>query len=153
MFRRELLSQVGCFNEEYVRYGFEDRDLVQSLINSVDISPLFLDDVSAAHSTPNDIKGIMAKAVESGEFSAKIFSLRFPTFYRSTGYWFFDSREHSSAYCLPLTLIWKMIDKNGRVIKTLIDKELVPYSIWKPLVKLCSGLAFFHGTHRSKRKL
>jgi hypothetical protein len=72
MFRREILNQVGGFNEEYVRYGFEDRDLIQNLISSVGISPLFLADVYAAHSPPSSVKEVMMKATESGESSARI---------------------------------------------------------------------------------
>jgi glycosyltransferase involved in cell wall biosynthesis len=151
MFRRELLNQVGGFNEEYVCYGFEDRDLIQNLINSVGISPLFLADVYAAHSPPNSVKGIMTKATESGEFSARIFSRRFPACYRNTGYWFFDACEHSMVYCFPLAVMWKLIDKNVFAVKTLMDKESLPYLAWKWLVKLSSGLAFFHGTYRSKK--
>jgi len=151
MFRRELLSQVGGFNEEYVRYGFEDRDLIQNLISSVGIYPLFLADIYAAHSPPSSIKGVMTKATESGKFSARIFSRRFPACYRNTGYWYFDAREHSLVYCFPLAVMWKLIDKNVFAVKTLMDKESFPYLVWKSLVKLSSGLAFFHGTYRSKR--
>jgi glycosyltransferase involved in cell wall biosynthesis len=149
MVRRELLSEIGGFNEAYIRYGFEDRDLVQSLINLERISPMFLEDVYASHGTPGSIESVMTKATESGEFSAQIFSSRFPEYYRNTGYWFFDAREHSLAYCFPLAIMWKLIDKHGFAIKTLLDKEALPYFVWKWLVKIFSVLAFFHGTNRS----
>jgi len=47
--------------------------------------------------------------------------------------------------------MWKLIDKNVFAVKTLMDKESFPYLVWKSLVKLSSGLAFFHGAYRSKR--
>lgn len=146
MFRRELLSNVGGFSEEYTRYGFEDRDLIQRLVKSLEIYPLFLADVYATHSPPTSVDAVLKKSTESGAFSAKVFSRRFPDYYRKTGYWYFDARKHSVAYCFPLATMWFLIDKNIFSIKTLMEKEFLPYLVWKSLVKLSSGLAFFHGT-------
>ncbi|WP_187298770.1 glycosyltransferase family 2 protein [Marinobacter sp. F3R11] len=146
MFRRELLDRIGGFSEEYTRYGFEDRDLIQNLIKSFGISPLFLADVYATHSPPTSVEAVLTKASESGAYSAKVFSQRFPACYRKTGYWYFDAREHSVAYCFPLSVLWLSIDKNVFALKKLMDNEFLPYLVWKSLVKVSSALAFFHGT-------
>lgn len=146
MFRRELLDQVGGFNEEYRRYGFEDRDLIQNLRATIGIKPLFLPDVYATHSPPRSLQGILNKASESGASSAKVYSNRFPVHYRKTGYWFFDSRQHGRAHNVLMAFLWLIVDRNVFGIKTLMEKESLPYPVWKSLVKLSSGLAFFHGT-------
>lgn len=146
MFRRELLNQVGGFHEEYRRYGFEDRDLIQNLRAKVGIKPLFLPDVYATHSPPTSVQSVLKKASESGSSSARIFANRFPDYYRKTGYWFFDSRQHSRPYNIFMAFLWLLVDRNVLGIKTLMERQSLPYPVWKSLVKLSSGLAFFHGT-------
>lgn len=152
MFRRELLNHVGGFSEEYSRYGFEDRDLVQNLIKSVEINPLFLADVYAVHSAPTSVESVLKKASESGAFSARVFSRRFPDSYRKTGYWYLDAQEHSALYNIPLAILWFLVDKNVFAVKTLMEKRALPYRAWKPLIKLSSGLAFFYGTSLEVRR-
>lgn len=151
MFRRKLLDQIGGFNEEYTGYGFEDRDLIQSLFRSGEIPTVFLSSVSAVHSAPSGLESVLTKAVESGVSSSQIFSRRFPESYRASSYWYFDAREHSFIYCLPLVAGWQLMAKNFFCVRSLIEKEAMPYTLWKLLVKLSTGLAFFEGTRRSMK--
>lgn len=151
MFSRKLLNQVGGFNEEYERYGFEDRDLIQSLFSSGEVSTVFLPSVYAVHSAPTGLEGILTKSRESGASSSLIFSRRFPDCYRKSSYWYFDSRKHSSIYCLPMLAGWQLLAKNFFRVRSLIEKEALPYPLWKLLVKLSTGLAFFEGTRRAMK--
>lgn len=151
MFRRDHLIEIGGFHEEYTRYGFEDRDLIQSLISSVHFSPLFLEDVYASHSPPSSLASVIRKAVDSGGFSSQIFARRFPGCYRDMSYWFFDARQHSFLYSVPQLIAWKILDKDLLGIKTMMERELLPYPVWKWCTKLASGLAFFYGTYSSKQ--
>ncbi|WP_417536954.1 glycosyltransferase family 2 protein [Methylophaga sp.] len=151
MLRRDLLQNVGGFCEEYTRYGFEDRDLIQRLLTSVEINPLFLESVYATHSVPKSLDSVLRKASEAGEFSAKIFSRQFPSFYRKQSYWYFDAREHSAFYGIGFFVIWFLIDRNILWIKSLMEREMLPYVAWRFFVKLSSGLAFFYGTLQGRK--
>jgi len=100
MFRRDVLDRAGGVSEDYNKYGFEDRDLIQRLLNSCRPRVKFVENVFAYHTPPSDINNVLKKSYDSGYSSSRLFSERFPDFYRKTVYWYFDARQqHSRIYC------------------------------------------------------
>lgn len=152
MFRREVLVEVGGFNEEYAQYGFEDQDLIQSIRKISHLFPVFLPNVYATHQPPKSLNDVLDKAIESGRSSSKIFSRRFPHFYKKTSYWYFDAEEHSLLYRVLLSAMWWFLDNNVLGLKVAMNREKLPFSIWKYLVKLSTGLAYFNGTSQRELK-
>lgn len=150
MFKREVFEHLGGFSEDYNKYGFEDRDFVQRIVNCGCFDLKFVKEIFAVHSVPSSIDGVLKKSWESGYYSSLLFSCRFPEFYRKTGYWYVDARQHTILYCMPLFVISIMAGRNLYTVRKLLGFEILPYRIWRLLVKGSSALAFFQGTYCSK---
>lgn len=150
MFKRNVFDHLGGFSEDYDKYGFEDRDFVQRIVNCGCFGLKFVKEVFAVHSVPDNIDAVLKKSWESGFYSSLLFSSRYPEFYSKTGYWYVDARQHTILYCMPFLIISIMSGKNLYAVRKILRFEILPYRIWRFLVKGSSALAFFQGTYFSK---
>lgn len=145
--RRELLQQVGGFDERYRRYGFEDRDLIIRLM-ALEPIVVFSDGSLVVHGDDLHLEDICRKQQDAGRFTSGLFQERHPDYYKQTAFARVDSRQGSFlnwiAWMLPLVLPGLL-----RLGQLAIGSNHMPYPLKALMVKLLSGVFYFKGTRQS----
>lgn len=88
-----------------MQYGFEDRDLICSLMDLGRDNFDFLGDVYIEHQVVDSLSSLERKMEEQGCFTAPIYAKRFMVAYKKTQYWWFDSREHGNLHNMLLSFL------------------------------------------------
>lgn len=145
-FRRDKLEAVGGFYEGYRHYGFEDRDLISSLIASGCSSFCFLEDVSADHYVEDSLSSLEAKMKEAACFTAPVYSGRFLKNYRKSQYWWFDSRVHGRVYNIFLSILLLPRFCVSAISRRVLKSKYTPFVIKRLLVSYLMAVSFVQGS-------
>lgn len=134
---------VGGFDELFIQYGFEDRDLLIRLAAHGRVQ--WLADAHVEHHDTLTLARIVPKMIASGRYSAKIFGSRYPAAYRTLGYGHLDAELHAwnRLFALPLG---PLCLPAARWVDALISSNRLPYALARPAVRAISALAFSYGT-------
>jgi glycosyltransferase involved in cell wall biosynthesis len=145
LIKREAFYRLGKFDEGYIRYGFEDRDLLAraSILN---LNMLFIPDAGVYHCDTLRLASVCKKMRTAGRYSSGKFMLDHPQIYAKMQFARVDVRcDH--------TILRRLIAQVVRPLLPLIEgvggailHTNIPYSIKRAVVKICSGLFFMVGT-------
>lgn len=101
--RRDILLEVGVFNESFKTYGYEDIELAQRLIKS-GVSIIFNPDACCIQHYDEDLEGLVRKTIYSGKRVVLLVGLHPELFYE------LKLREYNLAgwkwRALRLSLMW-----------------------------------------------
>lgn len=148
--RREIFEHVGRFDERYVRYGFEDRDLVARLMKaSMHIG--VADDVVVWHDAKLTLEAIARKAEEAGRFTSGLFMSDHPQEYVRMSQSLADVRLHPWRLGLLSMLTWALMPISVRLGERIINSSTVPFALKAFIVKVTSGLAYLRGTRAARK--
>ncbi|WP_168418459.1 glycosyltransferase family 2 protein [Acinetobacter towneri] len=146
--QKALLETVGGFDNEYKKYGFEDRDLFIRL-NKASAQTAFVPKARVNHEDKTTLQAISRKMLEAGCYSAPIFRKTHLMEYKMMPFYKVDASNLNIilkkillllGYSLPILVIW------GQVLLVLP----IPYSLKKLVVKLITGSSFLIGTTKSQ---
>lgn len=145
--RRSSLIEVGGFNQDYCQYGFEDRDLVATLVerygkNNMVVEP----ELIAVHEDKPDLMGVMNKFKQAGKYSSAIFFQRYPDVYKELSYSHFDAATITTFRKLVLTLIAPLVMLIAPLLKGSLEKPILPFAMKKVLVQAVCAMSFFTGS-------
>lgn len=143
--RRDAFAACGGFDEAFVGYGFEDRDLVLRLatLGKVVRAP----GAVVHHRATLELADVAAKLCEAGATTSLRFSRMHPEEYRASGYASIDARLHPWLR-LPGRVLGAMALRAARPLGTIAERPWMPYAIARALVRGTSAAAFLHGTAR-----
>lgn len=148
--KRDLFEKAGGFNEEYIYYGFEDRELFLRLINAG--AKISFDNRSYVyHDSVESIFSVTEKLFESGMYSSKIFEQSFPNIYRNTIYGKIDARIHPLTIKPFVILLSPIKDLIIILCNKIIINKFIPFSFKAITVKLASALSYSIGTNNDER--
>jgi len=144
MVKRTDFVSVGGFDEGY-HFGFEDRDLFISLINTgAKIS--LVETAIVNHNDKISLISVCNKLYKSGATSSALFIKKHPDEYMRMAYSKADVRYSKVGLdLLVLTtkpILWPLVS----MVDWALRKNLLPFFFAKNLVKYLSGLAYLHGT-------
>ncbi|MFT4581662.1 MAG: glycosyltransferase involved in cell wall biosynthesis [Gammaproteobacteria bacterium] len=144
---RQMFNRSGGFNKDYLKYGFEDRDLILR-INSAGGIIRYVSDSVVYHDEIDSFNTIALKFEEAGQYSSVVFEQSHPDVYRKMLYGRIDSRLHP--YLLKPIAAVSYPAKNYiyQFCDAMINANHVPFSAKSYLVKAASALAYCIGTSR-----
>lgn len=134
--------KAGGFDEGYLHYGFEDRDLLIRLASTGRIA--WCDDAQVQHLDVLTLEGVLTKMQRAGGSSAKKFSIDHPEAYRELGFNALDTRLHP--WLKAIGHIAPPLIRSAGMLDRLLNHRWVPYSMAAPIVKMLGALAFLRGT-------
>ena len=144
---RKKLLDAGGFSEEYKHYGFEDKDLVATLLDTYGSSSISVnEDLVAVHNDKQTVSSVAKKFKLSAEYSAKIFNSRFPKFYSQLSYASFDARCISKLRNSLFLLTSPCVLVLTSPIQFLVNSNVIPFSVKKKLVQLICAMAYYSGS-------
>jgi len=143
--RRNVITELGGFSEQYRRYGFEDRDLLIRLARcgartSIDEA------IAVLHRGPNSVEEVCAKMLTSGRYSAPLFATNFPAEYRTSAYQHFDVGDHPTLACFLLPALTATDTAMRRLAAAAIARPQPEFSLKALALRCASALAYLHGT-------
>jgi len=143
--QRRVFEDVGGFSTAYTRYGFEDRDLLQRLLNAGrDIQ--FCASVVASHENNDNLGALCHKLEVSAQHSAPLFMQQHPQVYAAMSYAKVDMRLHPTLRYLnwlSAPLLPVLIAIGGRGVHWPL-----PYRLKKLYVQGVLALAYLRGSAR-----
>lgn len=143
--RRSLFEQCGGFHAGFRHYGFEDRDLIASLL-ALGARTHFDPETAVLHATETSVAVLCRKMEEAGRCTAAIFQGRHPEIYQEMRFSRVDVRTAGPA----VRAMSPVLSAAGVPLRWLVD--LLTQVSWLPvplrisLVRLATGLAFLRGT-------
>ncbi len=142
--RRNVFESINGFDERYVHYGFEDRDL---LIRAYKKESRF---IFQPHSIVNHLdrltlKTICEKMKIAGQTTSKLFKESHPEKYKKMAFSKVDYEELNMFTKVPLLFLSKIILKLTPLLNKIL-KSQSPYRIKKIIVKCSSACAFLAGS-------
>jgi len=144
MVKRDKFEMVGGFDEKY-HFGFEDRDLFITLMQSGDKASL-VQSAIVNHNDRISLSSVCKKLYNSGATSSSRFIKKHPDEYIMMFYSKADVRYSKGSLQLLVLLtkpvVWPMV----KVLDWLLVKEVLPYRLARGVVKYMSGLVYLHGT-------
>ena len=141
--RREAFNRLGGFDEDYVGYGFEDRDLLLRLAASGTV--LRRPGAAVIHEDRLDLGAVAGKMCEAGTRTSARFANAHPAEYRRLGYAAIDARAHPWLWPLGRLLGPACLHVARRLDPML---QWMPYPLARSVVRGISALAFLYGTTR-----
>jgi glycosyltransferase involved in cell wall biosynthesis len=142
--RRSVLEEVGGFCEEYMHYGFEDRDFIAMLQGKG--ARLAVDEVCLVrHSEEFIVRDVARKFFESAKYSAPIYFRRFPDQYEKTRYGRVDParrRFPPRGFYVAAVSLLPMLEK---ITAWGLPSNWLPYPIKKALLQMTTLLAYLKG--------
>jgi GT2 family glycosyltransferase len=143
--RRDAFLAIGGFDEQYAKYGFEDRDLLIRIAARGRIA--YSPDAVVSHRDALSLLGTARKMREGGHHSSGRFRERHPLAYRALGYQRFDVAD--GPRLVPLARIARrIVEPVARLFDALERRVKIPLSLGAPVVRLVSALAYLDGTLR-----
>ncbi len=144
--RRDLVETINGFNEEFNKYGFEDRDFFLRLVQkNKNIKPLYNAKAFVTHRDNVDLRQYLNKFESSAKFSSVIFYKYHPEIYRKMPYFTVDWRFNPRIHWIPKSVLYVFIPLLQGVVESLffIAKS---YYFKKQYFKLLKGLSYLKGT-------
>lgn len=145
---REHFNACGGFNEEYLKYGFEDRDLILRLHNR-NTRIGFTGKSKVFHSEVDSLLTITEKLAEAGQYTSKIFKNAHPEIYRKMKYGKLDVRDNPVKFKLIGMLIFPYLSHWNKLGEKIIHSKFLPFKLKILVVKLISAFAYMKGTSLS----
>jgi len=145
---RALFKISGGFNENYRKYGFEDRDFFIRLIKfkpTVGYSPESI----VLHDVKDDIYSLKNKLIESGQYSSILFSRTHPEIYKDMAYSKIDSKLHPFAIRPFIFIALPLKNIAFKVCDILLNLKLIPFPIKVMIARFACGFAYSIGTYFS----
>lgn len=141
--RRTVFEMVGGFDQAYTHYGFEDRDLIQRLLDA-DCDICFCASAVACHSNEDTLVGLCKKLEASAQYSAPLFMQEHPQAYAAMRYAKVDARLHPALRLLswfgaPFLPLMITIGELGVLLP-------LPYSMKKSYIHGVLALSYLHGS-------
>ena len=144
--KRSTLENIQGFNENYIHYGFEDRDLFLRILKS-NAKILYVPELIATTIDTIKLDDICTKMELSAKYSAKIFYTDHPEEYRTMVYGKIDSRIHPFT-TLPIKLFNILFLSFFRILGTkALSWKFCPYQVKHYIVKFISALYYVKGTY------
>lgn len=152
LIRREVFARLSGFDEQYRRYGFEDRDLIARLLEQ-GLSPVYDVRASVLHSAGNTVAGYCRKMLEAARDSAPLFFARHPQAYREMSYARVDVDQYPAfvrAVLRPLAGV--VADVTRRLAALLVDRRWVPWPVQANVVRSAAALSYLAGSAERSRR-
>lgn len=152
LIRREVFARLGGFDEQYRRYGFEDRDLIARLLEQ-GLSPVYDVRASVLHSAGNTVAGYCRKMLEAARDSAPLFFARHPQAYREMSYARVDVDQYPAfvrAVLRPLAGV--VAAATRRLAALLVDRRWVPWPVQANVVRSAAALSYLAGSAERPRR-
>ena len=142
---RNVFESINGFDERYVQYGFEDRDL---LIRAHKKEGRF---IFQPHSIVNHIdkltlEAVCQKMMIAGQTTSKLFKESHPKEYQEMAFSKVDYDELNILTKIPLLFLSQIILKLTPLLNKILNSQ-TPYSIKRLIVKGCSACAFLVGSN------
>jgi glycosyltransferase involved in cell wall biosynthesis len=143
----EAFRTVGGFDERYLQYGFEDRDLLLRLSRIGHIA--WSDEAPVHHTDDLHLDTVARKMTEGARYSAPLFAHEHPVAYQSSGYASVDSGLHPWLR-IPAILVGPLAARIARLSDPLL--HTLPFRVASLLVSSVSALAYLHGSATRETK-
>lgn len=148
--RRDLLVQSKGYYEEYQAYGFEDKDLIERLIQYSKPTVCFIKSVKAVHESNDTLERLTSKIYNAGRYTAPIFSRRFPESYKRSQYWWFDCDEHNFLYSSILLLWAYCVRTLVPYLEWILERSAIPFWVRRRIAQMAIAASFCLGTFHRK---
>lgn len=146
--KRNAFLDAGGFDEGYVGYGFEDRDLILRLASRGDVA--WIPQAAVSHEDAICLLGVARKLCDAGRVTSLRFCERHPATYRLLGYAAMDTELHPWLASLAPTLGRLALSSAPHIDRWLAGSRL-PYPVGKLLVKAVCAASFLYGTSLRNR--
>lgn len=143
--RRECWDSLGGFDEGYLRYGFEDRDLIARAA-AAGLRIDYLPEAVVTTSPPRNLAELVDKNEVAGRWSAPLFRAEHPAIYRRTPFWIFDGRVGPFARFHVAGPLGSLARPVARLAERLATMGWLPWWLRRGIVRLALGMAFLRGT-------
>lgn len=146
MVSRAAFLEQGGFDEAYLTYGFEDRDLQLRLAEAGNI--VWAPEAVVRHMDNLNLGTVSRKMMEAGGSAAVLFSSRHPAAYKALGYAALDARLHP--WLAPVALIFRdRIERLSEAADRALATRIVPYRIKSMIVRLVTALSYMVGAAKA----
>jgi len=149
MISRNFIEKVSGFDEQYMYYGFEDRDLYARLFKEGGRAG-FCSEAIVYHDDSLNLKSVCSKMQEAGKYTASIFSKRHPDIYENMKYDLIDIRNKNIIYRNLLRLFSTLYPFVFSVSTYVVDSSYFSYKCKSFFVRLATASAFMRGALESK---
>jgi len=140
---RKSFLGAGGFDEGYVGYGFEDRDLALRLA-SRGARFVVTPQARVVHRDTLDLATVCRKMREAGTLTSARFASQYPAEYRQLGYEAIDARHHPLRGAAA-ALTWACVRRLTASDRWL-DAPWLPFAAKKLLVRVAVASAYMDGT-------
>jgi len=144
---RNLFYKTGRYDEQYLKYGFEDKDLILRLLKNYQ-SASYVKNAEVIHGDHLSLKSICNKMYIAGKYTSKIFQKDHYTAYKKMSFYKADIRNKPIAIYFSVRLLSYAKGFILGAASILIALPL-PYGLKKKAIKYCSGLFFAFGSANS----
>jgi glycosyltransferase involved in cell wall biosynthesis len=145
-FNKALVLSVGGFCTQYTHYGFEDRDLILSIMKITSLKDIAIEpSIIALHDDEMLVCDVANKMYASAKYSSVIFNDRFSKEYCHSIYGRIDSTIHKTFTSLLLGKISPIYVYLIPLCQKAIEQQYLPFLLKKLLIKIISALAFAKG--------
>ena len=150
MSSRQAFEAVGGFDEAY-HFGFEDRDLFITLIES-GAKVSLVEDAIVNHNDQLSLMSVTKKMHKAGIESSSRFIDKHALAYEKMHFVKADVRYSKGGLQLLVLLTKRIVWPMVQVLNFFLVKGVLPYWLAKNAVKYISGLVYLHGTSEAVEK-
>lgn len=143
--------RIGGFDNQYNRYGFEDRDFFMRAVKA-GVRIAYTPAAAVVHDDPDIcMTAISLKMIETGRHTAPHFRSVHPEAYNALGYGRIDI-SHRRLLSRMIGLIGWCLPACAALVDFAIAHRLLPFRLASLLVKATTGMSFMYGTATRKRE-
>lgn len=142
--RGDVFHDIGGFDENYRNYGFEDKDIIATLIDKK-YKICYAPEIIAIHKDHIKLNVVCAKMEQSGQFSAPHFAQKHSVYYKKMRYAWFDT-EMYPILLIPARFISPLLPTMIKLTDIVLNINFVPYKIKRILIQALSALSFMKGS-------
>ncbi len=145
-FVKNLILSAGGFSPKYIKYGFEDRDLILNLLKTVNNEKISIQpSIIAHHNDELSLLEVTNKLYSSARYSAPIFASHHHSTYINSAYGKIDYEYSKNLLSQTITLISKSYRTLLPVAETATRSNIIPYKLKKIIAQIIMGLAYAKG--------
>lgn len=145
---RDLFYQAGKYDERYLKYGFEDKDLILRLL-SIYSAPIYTKNAAVIHGDRLSLKEVCEKMYMAGRYTSNTFRQDHPLVYQTMSYKQADMRNRAGTIRIIIQALSRKRDAFLKMASIVIGLPL-PYVLKKSVIKYSSGLFFAFGSADSE---
>lgn len=146
--KRSLFIDVGGFNLELDKHGFEDRDLFIRLIDT-GAECCFVQNAKTWHQDNITLKSVSTKLLNSGRYSSRIFNALHPIVYKKMPYSKIDCQIRPWLVIIDF-FTWPFIELIISSNNSWLDYKFIPFRIRAFMARSIYSLCYLHGTKLSR---